>query len=107
MGRCEAGGFVALMALPPTRQDALEVTKARLEYGEALRELRALQKEAQESGGGERGDLRRRIGAAEDRVACAAARLLALEKQPYFHPQPRGISQGNVSLGRMRARSRS
>ena len=56
--------------------DPLELARARMEYGEALRALRAL--ETSDKGGSHSPELRRSIGEAQDRVARAAARLSSL-----------------------------
>lgn len=57
--------------------DPLEVVKAKAEYGGALRELSDLRAALQKRGGSE-ARLQLLVGAAEDRVAKAAAHLAAL-----------------------------
>lgn len=61
-----------------TVPDAVEVAKARAEYGEAVRALRAMEHQAL---GSKDPALRQRLGQAQDRVARAAARLSSLTGQ--------------------------
>jgi hypothetical protein len=59
-----------------------EVARARHEYGEALRDLRAIDKQLRASKGAPAHDVLRRHGAAQDRVNRTAARLAALTGRP-------------------------
>lgn len=64
--------------------DAVEVAKARAEYGEAMRELRTLREAllSRDATPAEKATLRRKLGPVEDRVARAAAKLSALADEP-------------------------